>query len=58
MKFLRCKLCRGEVDIIGKDRAVNKKTKCSKCGFTNVVESKGPEVFIIRKQNTFGGKFE
>jgi hypothetical protein len=58
MKFLRCKVCRGEVDIIGNDRSVNKKIKCLKCGFTNSTEPRGPEVFIIRKQNTFGGKFE
>ena len=50
MKFLKCKICLGEVDIIGNERAINKKIKCRKCGFTNQVEPKGPEVFVIRKR--------
>jgi hypothetical protein len=41
----------GEADIVGNERAINKKIKCSKCGFTNETpESKGPEVIIIRKR--------
>lgn len=52
MMFLKCKLCKvGEVDIIGNERAINKKTKCSKCGFTSSRESKGPEVIFIRKKH-------
>jgi len=50
MKFLKCKICLGEVDIIGNERAINKKIKCRKCGFTNQVEARGPEVVIIRKR--------
>lgn len=50
MKFLRCKLCRGEVDIVNNDRSINKKTKCSKCGFANFSTVKEPEIVIIRKR--------
>lgn len=51
MKLLKCKICLGEVDIIGNDRAINKKTKCRKCGFSTEAEApKGPEVVIIRKR--------
>lgn len=54
MKLLKCKLCRGEVNIIGNERAVNKKIKCSKCGFSNEKEAEtaGPEVVIIRRRQT------
>lgn len=51
MKLLKCKLCQGEVDIIGGEHAVNKKIKCTKCGFTNEsVQPKGPEVIIMRRK--------
>lgn len=50
MKLLKCKICLGEVDIVGNDRSVNKKTKCRKCGFSSEPENKGPEVVIIRKR--------
>ena len=51
MKLLKCKLCRGEVDIIKNERAVHKKIKCRQCGFTNEneVEKKFPEVIVIRR---------
>lgn len=53
MKILKCKFCRGEVDIIGNDRSINKKIKCRKCEYTNATEeNKGPEVFVIRKRNS------
>lgn len=52
MKFLRCKLCRGEMDIIGNERTINKKVKCTKCGFTNENEKqKTPEIIIMRKRD-------
>ena len=53
MKLLKCKLCHGEVDIIGNHRAVLKKIKCLKCNYTNSEEKeqKAPEVLIIRKKN-------
>lgn len=54
MRFLKCKICLGEADIVGNDRAINKKIKCRKCGFTNQVEVKGPEVVIIRKRPSSG----
>lgn len=50
MKLLKCKLCMGEVDFVGNERAVNRKVKCRKCGFTNEAENKGPEVFVVRKR--------
>lgn len=51
MKLLKCKICMGEVDIVGNDRSVNRKTKCRKCGHTTEPEVKaGPEILIIRKR--------
>lgn len=52
MKLLKCKLCYGEVDIIGNQYAINKKIKCRNCGFNNLEESekKEPEVMVIRKR--------
>lgn len=50
MKLLKCKLCAGECDIVGGENSINKKIKCSKCGYSNAEEQKGPEVFIIRKK--------
>lgn len=49
MKILRCKLCKGEVEIIGSDKTIQKKVKCLKCGFTNETEKKSAEVVIIRR---------
>lgn len=52
MKLLKCKLCRGECDIIN-NKSINLKIKCRKCGFTNENEQKTfPEVIIIRKKNS------
>lgn len=53
MKLLRCKLCSGEMDIIGGERSINKKVKCRQCGYNNEQERtrKMPEVVIIRKRN-------
>ena len=53
MKLLKCKFCRGEVDIIGSERSVNKKIKCQQCGFTNAneTEQKSPEIIIVRKRS-------
>lgn len=50
MKFLKCVICDGEVDIINSDRSTNKKIKCRKCGFSNYVETKEPEIIVIRKR--------
>lgn len=53
MKLLKCKICMGEVDIIGNERAVSKRIKCRKCGYTNeAAENKGPEVMFVRKRPT------
>ena len=54
MKLLKCKVCYGEVDIIGSEHSINKKIKCSniKCGFNNIEEEKkNPEIIIIRKRS-------
>lgn len=51
MKLLKCKICMGEVDLVGDEHTVNRKVKCRKCGFTNdAPENKGPEVVVIRKR--------
>jgi len=55
MKLLRCKFCRGEMDIVSGERSVHKKVKCRNCGYSNENEQqerKGPEVVIIRKRQT------
>lgn len=56
MKLLKCKLCKGEMDIVGGERSINKKVKCRNCGYSNEHENerKGPEVVIIRKRNNNG----
>lgn len=51
MKLLRCKLCRGEVDIIGNEKAVQKNIKCRKCGFTNDDQKLVTEIIVIKKRN-------
>lgn len=55
MKFLKCKICMGEVDLVGTERSINRKTKCRGCGHTNelVKETKAAdvEVFHIRKRS-------
>lgn len=50
MKLLKCKLCYGEVDIIGNFRAVVKKIKCRQCQYSNITEKPAPEVVIIKKK--------
>ncbi len=51
MKFLKCKICLGEVDLISNDRASHKKIKCRKCGFSNseTANEKITEVFVIKR---------
>ncbi len=50
MKLLKCKICLGEVDLVGNEHSINRKVKCHKCGFSNEVENKAPEIFVIRKR--------
>lgn len=50
MILLVCKLCKGEVDIVGNERSITKKTKCRKCGHTNDRATKEPEVVVIRRR--------
>jgi hypothetical protein len=40
----------GECDIVANERAINKKIKCNKCGFTNNVEKKQPEIVVLKKR--------
>ncbi len=56
MKLLRYLLFRGEMDIIGGERSINKKVKCRQCGYSNEQEQprKMPEVVVIRKRNQDG----
>jgi hypothetical protein len=52
MKILRCKLCRGEVDIISGELAINKKIKCRNCEYSNEPDPiKQTEVIVIRKKS-------
>ena len=53
MKLLMCLLCDYEVDIIGNEFGVNKKVKClnPKCGFSNDIEKRQPEIIIMRKRS-------
>lgn len=51
MELLKCKYCRGEVDIVANEYAINKKVKCRQCGFSNLdTVKKDPEVLIIKKR--------
>ncbi len=51
MKLLKCKICRGEVEIVNNHRGINKKIKCTKCGFNNIEEKKKyPEIYVIKKK--------
>lgn len=55
MKLLKCKMCNGEVDIVGGEYSVNKKVKCKKCKFSNLnenINNISPEIVIIKKRNT------
>lgn len=51
MKFLQCIFCRGELEILQDNGSIQKKVKCSGCGFTNLAETKEPEVVVIRRRN-------
>lgn len=51
MKLLKCKLCHGEVDIIGNFRAITKKIKCRECHYSNASKEKTlPEVVVLKKK--------
>lgn len=52
MKLLKCLLCRGECEIVGGEHSVNRKIKCSKCGYTNIKDPQQvmPEVIVVRKK--------
>lgn len=50
MKLLKCKLCSGEVDIIGNYRSIEKKIKCRKCHFTNEKPKNITEIVVIKKK--------
>jgi DNA-directed RNA polymerase subunit RPC12/RpoP len=50
MKFLKCAICKAEIDLLKDDRSSNKKIRCRKCGHTNENEAKGPEIVIIRRR--------
>jgi len=47
MGFLKCKLCRGEIEIVSQDQRHSKKVKCLDCDFSN--QDKEPEVFIRKR---------
>jgi phage FluMu protein Com len=51
MKILKCKFCKGELDLISNSRNSVIKVKCKKCGFANFKEIKEPEIFTIRRKS-------
>lgn len=53
MKLLKCKICNGEMDLIGNERSIERKVRCHKCGFTNVNDKLAesfPEVITINRK--------
>jgi hypothetical protein len=56
MKLLKCKICLGEVDLVGDPHTMERKVKCRKCGFSNDKE-KTPivEVITINRRPPFNG---
>ena len=55
MKFLKCLICQGEIDIIDSSAALDKKVKCRRCGFSNRQENRNPEpeIVIMRRRPLF-----
>ena len=49
MKLLKCRLCKGEMDVIGNERSINKKVRCQRCGY-GTEDQKMPEVIVIKKR--------
>jgi len=55
LKFLKCIICNGEIDINSNSEYImNKKVKCRKCGFSNCKDKKEPEIFFISKKYVEG----
>lgn len=50
MNIIRCLICKGELEIVGNFKAIEKKVKCKKCNFTNAAAEKEPEVVVIRRK--------
>ena len=48
LTFLKCIICKGEVEIIGNIFGTHKKTRCLSCGHTN--ESRQADIEVIRKK--------
>jgi DNA-directed RNA polymerase subunit RPC12/RpoP len=52
MKYLKCIICDGEVDILDDDHSIVKQIKCKKCGFSICIEEKQKtEIIIIHKRS-------
>jgi hypothetical protein len=49
MKFLKCLICSGMIEIIDRHFCVSKTVKCKNCGFSNGNEKKEPEIIVMRK---------
>lgn len=52
MKLLKCKICLGEVDLVGDHHSIERKTQCRKCGFSSTPKPVGtgpgePEIIRI-----------
>lgn len=50
MDIIRCLMCKGELEIVGNLKGIEKKVKCKKCNFTNFATEREPEVTIIRRK--------
>lgn len=50
MKLLKCKVCSGEVNIVGNERAVKKKIQCTQCGFNNLEDQEKKPIIIMKRR--------
>lgn len=50
--MFKCLFCKGFLEIIGNLNFIEKKVKCTSCGFSNhEIKQHEPEVFIRRKRD-------
>lgn len=49
MKFLKCKLCKGQLELLD-NKGIVRRVCCKKCDFNNIENQKEPEIFVIRKR--------
>ena len=49
MKFLKCKICENEVEIVGNNRSIKREVNCQYCDPEYKEQDFEPEVIIRRK---------